>query len=299
MSTTDHYFTFPLAALRGIENASTPLTILDLCLDCGIVSAGVGYRKNHKAEEFKERLTEACNTKSMATPSHPKPNTDHAVVIVGAAICGVRLAGTSASYCDRLAKLVRDVPKGGPLVRMSAKSFWSAFYQAEWESDPDAHSHPDRGMSFTEFRILAAILSVQTNSVGFAFVGWEFIQARSCGFSTKQALKDAETIPDHLAPPLTRRKITPICEALEDLGFYARFRFSKGKRGGKMAYSFRHNREELGDAVCGFINFRDRSNIRANRAKDAEKCLAMLERCKVGTMLVQGLHKGGDKGGTR
>jgi len=166
---------------------------------------------------------------------------------------------------------------------MSSASLWAALYQARWEDDPATNPHPDRGVSWREFRILAAILSMKTNRFDFCFAGWEMIQARSCGFTTKEAFTAAASIPDHLAPPLTRKQIRTTCDTLEALGFYARFRMSSGKRGGLTAYSFRHEgREALGNAVCEHINFRDRASIKANRAKDAEKCLELLERAKVG-----------------
>ena len=64
--------------------------------------------------------------------------------------------------------------------------------------------------------------------------------------------------------------------------FFARFRMSSGNRGGYMAYSFRHDRDALALAVCENVNFRDRADIKENRARDAEKCLALLKRAKAG-----------------
>ncbi len=163
MSTTEPYFPFPLASLHGIYKLSTPYQILDLCLDFGIFNAGTGYRKNNDSDDFKERLIEACDEKEISISNRPKPNTDHATVLVGAALCGVSLGGTSASYCNKMVDLSSKGPKGGPLVRMSSTSFWAALHQARWEANKAANSRPDRGISFTEFRVLSAILRRSTS----------------------------------------------------------------------------------------------------------------------------------------
>ncbi|MEI6654163.1 MAG: hypothetical protein WCP45_05290 [Verrucomicrobiota bacterium] len=282
MSNQDHYFTFPLAALHGIEITSTPVSILDLCMNCGILSAGIGYQNNNTHEEFKDRLDEVCEKRNIAESVRPGPCTVAAKILVGSALCNVTLGSNSKEHCNKIEQSAAKVAKGGPLVRMSSSSMWAAMGQARWEADP-SKDYPDRGISWREFRILCAILSVKVNRQGFCFVGWETIQARACGFTTKDAFKAATVIPDHLAPPLTRKQIRDTADTLEDLGFFARFRMSSGPRGGLMAYSFRHkDHDALGNAVCEAINFRDRANIKANRAKDAEKCLQLLERAKVG-----------------
>jgi hypothetical protein len=57
-----------------------------------------------------------------------------------------------------------------------------------------------------------------------------------------------------------------------------------------MAYSFRHDRDELAKVVCDSVNFRDRAKIKANRKSDAKKCLELLERAKHGPSM--GQHEG-------
>jgi len=279
MSATDHYFTFPLAVLQGTKDATTAVDCLELAVRCGVVNAGIGFRKKHTDDEYRERLDEVIEKQKI---TFKVKRVDIAHVLVGAALCNVSLGGTGLPYYEAFANDAESVVTGGPLVKMSSTSLWAATYQARWEADTK-NPHPERGMSWREFRILAAILSIKTNRFGFCFVGWETIQSRSCGFATKEAFDAAKTIPDHLAPPPTRKQIRTTCDTLEVLGFYARFRMSSGARGGLTAYSFRHkDREELGNAVCEHINFRDRASIKTNRAKDAEKCLALLERAKVG-----------------
>jgi hypothetical protein len=298
MSTTDRYFTFPLAILNGVKSEpyTTPYSCIDLALDCGILGAGKGYRHNHGADAFRDRLDEVCDKRGLSKGSRPAAHTEKAEILVGAALCGVTLGSTNPGYLERMADRAGIVTRGGPLVTMKGGYFWAAFYQARAEVNP-INPWPDRGVSWREFRILCAILSVKTNRVGYATLGWETIQARSCGFTTKESFRTADTIPDHLAPPLSRKQIRATCDALEDLGFFARFRLSIGPVGGHTAYSFRHDRDALANAVCDNANFRDRARIRENRAKDAAKCLQMLERAKSGPSEGQGRGQVGAKSG--
>lgn len=305
MSKQDHYFTFPLAVLNGEDfnyagkcPVATPLNCIELALHCGIVGAGKGFRHHQGQSDYQARLTEICDKLKMGKTSRPGPCSSKGEVLVGAEICNVELGNQDSSHLERIAEHARNSPKGGPLVRMKSDFFWAALYQARAEADP-AVPWPERGMSWREFRILCAILSVKTNRAGFAFIGWETIQARSCGFTTKEAFRAAAKIPDHLAPPLTHKQIRPTCEVLENLGFYARFHFSSGSRGGRMAYSVRHTREELGDAVCDAVNFSDRVKIKANREADAIKCLELLERAKSGQSQGKGVANHRAKAGKR
>jgi len=176
---------------------------------------------------------------------------------------------------------------------MKGSYFWAAHSQARAEVSPE-ETWPEKGISWREFRILCAILSARTNRAKFAFIGWETIQARSCGFTRKEDYKNAKVIPSHLAPPLSHKQIRTTCDDLEALGFYARFRFSSGSRGGLMAYSFRHDRDALAFAVCDHVNFQDRVSVRQNREEDTIKCLQLLERAKLGQS--QNKEEGNGKG---
>lgn len=286
---SDNYFTFPLQVLWGPKPDSklkrppviAPHECIELAINCGMINAGKGYRKNNDNDQFIERLHQACDNRGLSTDIINRIPDNCEEILLGSDLCNVQL-GSYETYSlqGRLTKACKVIP-GGPMVRMAAKYMWPAFEQARADAD-QSNPRPERGISWREFRILCAILSVPTNRANFAFIGWETIETRSCGFATKEAFKAVPNIPDHLAPPLTRKVIRPICEALEDLGFYARFRFSTGKTGGYMAYSVRHTRDELAQAVCDFVNFRDRAKIKANRASDAQKCLELLERAKVG-----------------
>ena len=286
---SDTYFTFPLRVLWGPrpdpkakkKPEIAPHECIDLAVNCGMVNAGKGYRKNHDNDQFRERLTEACDNKEISSDIINGMPYDCAEVLLGSDLCGVVLGSYETHNLQTRVTKASKVFPGGPFVRMASKYLWPALEQARAEADP-SKPWPERGMSWREFRILCAILSVERNRANFAFIGWETIQARSCGFTTKEAFRNADNIPDHLAPPLSHKMIRPILERLENLGFYARFHFSSGKTGGLMAYSVRHTKEELGDAVCDFVNFKDRAGIKANREADAKKCLEKLERAKVG-----------------
>jgi hypothetical protein len=285
---SENYFTFPLAVLNGADSsddecdtAAAPLRSLELALHCGVHGAGKGFRHRHGHEAFKERLGAICDELHIGNSGRPGPCTARSEVLVGAHTCNVRLGSYEASQLDRIAAAANLVPTGGPLVRMKADFFWAAFHQARAEADPEA-PWPERGISWREFRVLCAILSVKTNRAGFAFIGWETIRVRACGFAGKTAFRTAEMIPDHLAPPLSHKQVRNTTDAMEACGFYARFRLATGPKGGRLAYSFRHTHDELARVVCDSINFKDRVTVRKNRAADAEKCLELLERAKLG-----------------
>lgn len=275
---SDHYFNFPLAALHGIKDETTPLECMELAMYCGLLNAGIGM-SNNNPEEFLERLGEVAADHEIERPI--PEDSDAAYILVGANVCNVSLANTSSVHLHTIANRANKVPIGGAIVRMSSRFMWAGINQARAEESP-SHSVPQQGISWREFRILCAILSVKINTKGFAFIGWETIQHRSCGYTSKSDYKAAERIPYHLQPPLSRKQIRSTCDTLENLGFYARFRMSSGSRGGRMAYSFRHDREELPVAVCDHVNFYDQQKIKANRAEDAAKCLQLLERAKSG-----------------
>ena len=276
MSDNGNYFTFPLAVLHA---GKSPLRCIDLAINCGMLSAGKGFRHLNDNEDFEEKIEKICEEQNIGKTARPGSHTEAAEILVGSSICNVTLGRHSRPHLESLTNLVARVPKDGAFVRMKSDFIWPALEQARAEEQP-ASPWPGKGISWREWRILAAILSVRRNRADFAFIGWETIQARACGFTTKKGLRDAESIPDHLSPSLSRRQIRDTTDQLENLGFYARFRFSTGGRGGLMAYSFRHQRGELAKAVCDLKNFGDRAKIKANRAEDVRKCLEMLERAK-------------------
>lgn len=285
---SDSYFTFPLAVLNGPINSGTitPRLCMEAAISFGMFNAGRGYCHNHGEDAFKDRFNEECEKYNLRGQSKPGWTTPAADILVGAALCGVTIGGNITEGLKRHKETISKVPHDPPFVRMASNTLWAAVDQARAESG-DGTKFPERGISWREFRILCAILSVKLNRADFSFIGWETIQARACGFVTKEAFKARTVTPEHLAPPLSRKQIRATLDALECLGFFARFRLSQGPKGGLTAYSFRHDREELARAVCDTINFRDRAKVRENRAADVEKCLKLLERAKSGPSVGQ------------
>jgi len=282
MSTSDNYFTFPLSVLHGNNSRTTPLECLERALAYGMWSAGRGFRNKYGDARFVGKLNEISD--DFGDDDGIDPLCEEAEYLLGASICNVDLDFSNFSFLTHQVRQAQSVKSGGPLVRMASRSLWAALNQARFEADPTI-DRPDHRMSWREFRVLAAILSVRMNSSKFAFIGWETIQAKSCGyakkaeFSTAFRSRNGGKIPAHLEP-LTRKQIRKTCDDLEGLGFYARFRLSTGSRGGLMAYSFRHDRAALGKAVCDFANFLDRSRVATNREDDAAKCMELLTRAK-------------------
>ena len=271
----EKYFRFPLAILQGINHNgkpcnSTPFDIIDDALDYAIVSAGLGLIHTQGQEGF-DKILEARGGEGFSTLNlSPYASAG----LVGASLCGVTIG--SRQSLDRAGDVYAAYQNHKfPLVTMKADIFWSAFYQTGYEQgkkDP-----PDRGISWREFRILCAILSVKINREGFSFMGWQEIQARSCGMLRKP-YKARKRIPDHLAPPYSQTQIKRTCDRLEALNFFARCRHSKGPRGGFMAYSFRHSPEKLREAVASWASFRRGDSVRENRAKDIASALKNKER---------------------
>ena len=260
----ENYFRFPLAILQGIdENGkpcnSKPFEIIDDALSYGVVNAGVGLIKTQGQEVYDEMLEEEEEKTSFENLSY------HAeAALVGASMCGVRMA--SSKNLENAGKVYHRYDNHKfPLVTIKAEIFWAAFHQARYEDNKG--DLPARGISWREFRILCAILSVKKNRDGFSFVGWQEIQARSCGM-LRADFKTIGKIPCHLATPYSQKQITRTCEKLEALKFFVRYRHSKGKRGGFMAYSFKHSPEDLRKAVGRWASFRRGDSIRQNRAAD-------------------------------
>lgn len=294
MAKDDKYFTFPLSVLRGGNRNPTALSCLELAVDCGIVNAGKGVSNRCDQDEFIEELERACEKYEIPESKVPHWNSDGAHYLVGAKVCGVTLPG---GYDFKSAAMATQSvsAQNAPFLRMSSKSIWAALDQARHEADHTTKK-PERGLSWREFRVLAAILSWPKTKEGFTSPGWESIQFRACGFVNKEDFKKAKRIPDHL-PKLSRRQIRDTLDTLEALEMFARFRLSTGPKGGRMFYSFRHSRDELAQAACQKVNFQDRAKVAQNRAEDSRKCLELLERAKSGTSQANSEPSSGQGGG--
>lgn len=298
MAKKSHYFTFPLSILNAhrLEPshgfiALSPLQRLRIALDCGVVNAGIGYTKCHSREAFEDFLDETWSLKGKGRQKCPLPDSPEAIVLVGEAVTNSNLG----DFCPRnfRSRYENGIEHqdDGPLVRMKADFVWAALGKARAE-ELENQPFPKKAISWNEFRVLCAIFSAKINRQGYALLGWETIQARACGFSSKAKFIKAKESGNLHGLPLSRKQIRTILEKLENLNFFARFRYSSGARGGYTAYSVRHSRQELGRAVCEWANFKNRTKVKANREEDLAVCQALLKKTKVGpsTVQVRGQH---------
>lgn len=288
MSKEDRYFTAPLAILRSGQSA---LDSLEAALCSGMVNAGIGYLDTHGEDEFNmllEQANEAAEKQGLQAKPPPRFTLkdcggnpiahERAVELWKAAHAGAKLCGVTGGNRGRDAQVwASHHRKGDVFFRIKSEWLWNAIYTARNEagtiSPADAERADLKPLSWREFRILAAILSAPVKKFqGFVFLGWESIQARACGFHRKDLLaKTKEALPPYCLP-LTRSQIDLTTSRLEALKFYLRFRYSKGDRGGKTAYSFRHEtREKLAEAVGKYqAEHCFKPTLDANRAKDRE-----------------------------
>ena len=283
MSKEDKYFTVPLAVLRSGQSG---LEALEACIDCGIVNAGHGYREAHGSDRFEELLADAkeAATKKDEPVAPPKKwilSDSNGIAIPCwranelwfAALAGCKLLNVSGgSRLHDVEVWAKHHRPGEVFFRMKGDWLWDAVRTARKDAGRQI-DHVPKPISWREFRILAGILSSKVNSYDFTFCGWEIIQARACGFHTKERFNQGKaTLPPH-CQPLTRQMIRDGTEKLEALGFFARCRYSRGPSGGLSAYSFRHpNREDLLAAVnrWDMANQSFKSKIAAFRASDVE-----------------------------
>ena len=283
MSDSDRYFTAPLSILRS---SNTPLEALHNVVSCGIVNAGIGYRKDKGEDEFQillEQANDEAEKKGVAySPPHNLKLQDsggmqmlkvRAVELWEAAHAGAKLCGvTGGSRADDARIWATHRHEGAVFFRIKSERVWNAINTAKREAGENVESD-SKPLSWREFRILAAILSAPVHPKrGFVFLGWESIQARSCGFHRKDLFDAGEnTLPLH-CQPFTRSQIDLTTSRMEANKFYLRFRYSKGDRGGKTAYSFRHDsREKLAAAVGEYqSHYCIQQTMEANRSRDRE-----------------------------
>ncbi len=260
MSQQERYFTVPLGILRSGQSA---LEVLEDCVSCGIVNAGTGYREVHGKASYdallKEATDDAVQRGWAARPPKDINLCDSAGVPVAhwevqdlwrSALAGAKILGIQGGYRLRdVEAWLKHCGRKEVFFRMKSEWLWAALYEARMEGG-DGGDNSHRPLSWREFRVLAAILSAKVNAYGFTFCGWELIQARACGFHNKLPFKQGRsTLPAH-CQPLSRQMIRDTTGKLEALGFFGRCRYSTGKAGGMMAYTFRHpNREDLVTAV--------------------------------------------------
>jgi hypothetical protein len=267
VSATDHYYNIPLSILRRGANV---LDVLDASLSCGIVNAGIGYRKTHGEALFRPLLEEGqAHAQWQGQPvgcPQRLPTDLWEAALAGAKMLGIN-GGSRATDTSIYQKCHQT---GAVFFRLRSDWMWNALYSARRDAGTEVTT-AFKQLSWREFRVLAAILSAKVNTQGFTFLGWETIQARACGFHSKALFKaGAASLPAH-CQPLSRRILRQELEKLETLGYFLRCRYSTGARGGYMAYSFRHpKREDLVKAVQAWsaANHAFQTQAATNRTAD-------------------------------
>jgi hypothetical protein len=248
------YFTAPISALRS---GTAPVEAVENILNIGIVNTGVGLSNTMPDDEYQEALEEAQKRAAKFNEPQEMPSKDalwcadgsrlgrgEAETLWNQSLVGWhvhRITGGNRTR-DAQSWLKLTTPKE-VFFKVRSDFLWTAVKTAREEDGLEQR------ISWREFRILAAILSERTNKYGFAFIGWKTIQARACGYHSRKLFEaNKEALPSH-CEPLTSSKIYATCDKLEALGFYARTQYSKGPRGGFMAYSFKLERKALIQAV--------------------------------------------------
>jgi hypothetical protein len=270
------YFTAPISALRS---GTAPVEAVENILNIGIVNTGVGLSNTMPEEEYQEALEEAQKRAAKYKEPQKMPPRDFLV-----RADGLRLSQPTAEKLWNQALVGWNVHRitGGSRTRdaqswLKMTSHGEVFFKVRsdflWTAVKTAREEDglEQRISWREFRILAAILSARTNKYGFAFIGWETIQARACGYHSKELFKaNKEAIPSH-CEPLTISKIYATCDKLEALGFYARTQYSKGRTGGYMAYSFKLERKALIQAVKNWAAANASFKIKVDSFRDSDR----------------------------
>jgi hypothetical protein len=248
------YFTAPISALRS---GTAPVEVVENILDIGIVNTGVGLSNTMPDDEYEAALEEAQKRAAKFNEPQEMPSKDalwyadgsrlardDAETLWNQALVGWNVHSvTGGSRTGDAQMWLKLTTPGEVFFKVRSDFLWTALRTAKDEDGLEQR------ISWREFRILAAILSARTNQYGFAFIGWETLQARACGYHSKKLFNaNKETIPSH-CEPLTRSMIRGCCDKLEALGFFARVRYSTGEAGGLMAYSFKLERSALIEAV--------------------------------------------------
>ena len=204
---------------------------------------------------------------------------------MGAVVCNV-LIRRWANTLERYRAVHNYCGTGAWRLRMKADWLWraldTALVEAKLQPKNTHFDYCSRRITFCEFRILAAVLSA-IGSKRFDWLSSRTIQCRASGFMRRKDFGKGEgaEIPVFLKPPLTRWQIDKTTKRLERWGFFARFRFSSGKCGGKCAYSLRcKDRNELIEAIRQSKAERGKYSISENRARDLLESLSIQENRK-------------------
>ena len=256
------YLKFPLAVLG---HDPTPLLCMERALNCAIMNAGIGTRQTKYDENFIPALERLCGSHDLDLDLDKHPNECDALV-------GVSVLGVTNCYNRRTLKSIvaeAKAVKPGAFVTIKSEFFWSVLKRLRCEERCEPYE--PGSLSWREFRVLCAVYSIKPNKRGFAFISAEAIRARAHGFLSVREMKNGE-VPDSLIPRIMPKQIRLTLNSLEKLKFFARFRYSKGSKGGKMAYSIRMDREKLGAAVMDWQSFSEGESVDQWRQEDAKLC---------------------------
>lgn len=233
MSASDPYFRFPLSALAY---GKSPSEALDVIICYSVVSAGIGARQT---DEDAFAALAAKNSLS-GEPDEDAEFDSYEVICAGASLTNVTVKDWRSTYrCyQALVEHSRLFPKSA-LVTIKAKWVWDTLNTALEEEEKPARNETHGWMTWREFRVLCAVLSV-IGKKSFAWASTATLLHRVCGFTAAASMQGRQTAPH--CPPLTRWMLESTLDRLEELRYYLRVRISKSPtgRGGRTAYSIRH-----------------------------------------------------------
>lgn len=272
MSKKDPYFRFPLAALTFDQ----PVVALGAFVCYGIVNAGEGARVTMKQAFFDFAIAEA-ERRSWTWPATPEEIKLFLDVAAGSALCNVVVRDWQATWRQYAAveshvkKWCEAAADSEAFVTMKAEWVWRALNRARILTGGRlvaGHSRSSPQISWQEFRVLCAILSV-IGKKPFAYISSSDIAHRACGYTSAAAWKKSgEQGSEHL-PIITRWQIDKTLADLEKNRFFLRARVSRGNTGGRTAYSIRHaSRKSLWQAMRTQRDRREGKDVIENRKED-------------------------------
>lgn len=232
MAASDPYFRFPLSMLAL---SRTPEQILDAIACYGVVSAGIGAAEN---EDTFYRI-------AGENPLDDEPKTDEygwwLRVCAGAYLTKVTVHDWRRawdSYRETQSK-TDSLGLKSALVTIKARWVWSALDTALQEEGRKARNGNLEWLTWREFRVLCAVLSV-IGIKPFAWISAATLAHRVCGYTSAASMKGREPTP--ACPFLTRRMLETTLGRLEINRFFLRCRLSRNPlgKGGRTAYSVRH-----------------------------------------------------------
>ena len=256
-----HYLKYPLALLHHSSDQLDHFYKAELF---AAVNAGIGFRIKHSDLEIQGKLGELEVELDIFEYDRE--------AVLGAWLCGISLNDKTGRVAREVYDSVINDIGGVPTTNMRADIFYTAYQTTQKEAN-DSLSSLEKRISWREYRVIAAIYSLQWNSRNFCEAGLETIRYRACGFHNKklfQEFEDSDTTWPDCNIPLSRDQIKRTIETLEGLKFFVRCRISSNSHhGGKYAYSIKHDsREELMKDVLSKQAFSRGDHIRENRAND-------------------------------